>query len=233
MYLLFRGRSCSHGPQQRRYLIISLTKIESGQERAVGSIRRSVSVDVCVGHNRYLATQAGSILSWLKGKRFEAGELFVTSSRLEEGEAAGAPDAPDVPEVPSVPDAPRPSFQTYSVLLPAEPRRGRRPKPHEDMLQVAVRAYLEAERGSIGAADQYIHQAVRNHLDEGLSSSMPMLKKAKNRITHAIFVYERYGEKFAFILFFIAMCLGLAGSGPAASLVNVTICLPFNKGRQS
>ena len=78
--------------------------------------------------------------------------------------------------------------------------------------QPVVRAYLEAERGSFTAADRSIHQAVKDHLDGGLSTSLPMSKKAKNGMMHAISVFERYGERF-----FIAMCLGLAGSGPAAS----------------
>ena len=50
------------------------------------------------------------------------------------------------------------------------------------MLQVPVRAYIEAERVSIRAANQSIHQAVKDNRDGGRTSSMPMWKLLKYEV---------------------------------------------------
>ena len=47
---------------------------------------------------------------------------------------------------------------------------------------MAVRAYIEAEQGSVRAADQSIHQAVNNHLDGGRTPSVPISELLKDKV---------------------------------------------------
>ena len=113
----------------------------------------------------FLSTQAGSALRWMEDKNLENGDLFLTLSRLENG-----------------PDDARGVINSDAILLRGNSGLGRQTRPHEDMLLAALRSYISEERGAIIPLNQSIHQAVKDHLDGGRTSSLPMSELLKDKV---------------------------------------------------